>query len=114
MKKSSKLSQEKKLRSISLHLELQDTISMLIIIHIMNVKWIRYNHNAWNLSVFRTYINDLAFDFLELIKHIQASQKINADIESYSADEFMILFLIMQIYGFILKQNQASLIHQIP
>jgi hypothetical protein len=53
-------------------------------------------------------------DFLELTKHIQASQKINADMESCSADEFMILFLIMQIYVFILKQNQASLIHQIP
>jgi hypothetical protein len=62
--------------------------------------------------VFRIYINGFASDFLELIKHIQALQKINADIGSYSSDEVMILFLIIHKCGFILKQHQASLIHQ--
>jgi hypothetical protein len=51
--------------------------------------------------------------FLNLLTYTSFTKK-NADIESYSADEVMIRFLIMHIYDFILKQNQASLIHQIP
>lgn len=52
--------------------------------------------------------------FFELIKYIEDLQKINDDIESCSADEFMIRFLIMHIYGFILKQNQSALMNRMP
>ena len=62
---------------------------------------------------FMTHNYGINSDSFELIKHIEALQKINADTGSYSADEVMICSLIMHIYGFILRQNQLALMHQI-
>ena len=60
-----------------------------------------------------THTNGLLSHSPELIKHIEALQKMNANIESYSADGGYDSFLNHVIYGFISKQNQLSLTHQI-
>ena len=49
-------------------------------------------------SVFMTHTNDFASDSLELIKHIEFSQKMNADIEPYSAGWVMIHSWIMHTW----------------
>lgn len=55
-----------------------------------------------NYPVFMTHNSDL----LELIKHIEALQRRNADIESNSTKESYDLFLNHAHLWFTLKQNQ--------
>ncbi len=62
--------------------------------------------------VFMTYTNGVSSDSPELIKHIEALKKMNADIDFTLLMVDMIHFKTMQIFGIIWKQNQLLHIHQ--